>query len=322
MMKHKTIILCGSSRAGKSTLAKLARKYSRRHKGLMFEGLFPAYLSRYSYFLRSKHKGLFLEYMERPRFIDENKSKTITPAEDLGLRNYIYDTSLLSSLKSNFGDEWIIADLHAELYYKKLLRSMPDLHFIVVLRDPRDCVCAALYWQDYPDCAHNRKSMFYKALYSWILSYEIAKRIKQKHPDNITIINSNKLRSDKILPEFLEFDESWKEEIAPNAYYTYQDGGVFTVPEGNTSKLLSASEILIIERFCKRYMNELCYKTHNQERLNPLHAGGLGIKLMLLISKLSPSLARGFIDLLFSPGQHAKKQVERLKQFIKDIKNF
>ena len=80
-MIHKAIIICGSSRAGKTTLAKLACAYSNSHKGLIFEGLFPAYLSRLSYAFKRYNSKLFNEYLERPRFIDEKKSKTTTPAK-------------------------------------------------------------------------------------------------------------------------------------------------------------------------------------------------------------------------------------------------
>jgi len=321
-MKHKVVIFCGSSRAGKTTLAKLSHDHSKIYKGLIFEGLFPAYLSRFSYMFGKYHKGLFSEYMTRARFIDESKSKTTTPKEQLGKVGK-YKGSFLSSLDNAFGDKWAIADLHAELYYKALLRSNPDIHFCLVIRDPRDCVCAGLYWQDLPKAIEVRKSWFYKKLFSWILSAHMAQKIKKTYPDNITVVNFNQLIENKNPPEFLGFDNAWEKDIPKwDIYYSHKGKGLFSTPNrGEYKELLTERDIFIIQELCADYMKQYNYKRDNFTSSN-IYILRI-IKIFILgLSELSPSLARGGIDLLFSPRQHAKKQQDRLKQFIKDIKNF
>ncbi len=322
-MKYKAVIFCGSSRAGKTTLAKLARAHSSHYKGLIFEGLFPAYLSRFSYMFGKYHKGLFDEYLTRPRFIDESKSQTITPKEQLGQgSDYRYKGSFLSSLDSAFGDKWALADLHAELYYKPLLRAMPDIVFCLVVRDPRDCVCAGLYWQDFPKAVKGRKSWFYKKLFSWILSAHMADKINKSHPENIVIVNFNQLVSDRVAPDFLQFKDGWKKDLPDEPYYSYKGRGLFSTPNSAEYKeLLSAKELFIIQDLCADYMKEYGYKVDDFPSSN-IWALRIIKGLILGLSNLSPSLARGAIDLLFSPRQHVKKQFERLKQFIRDIKNF
>lgn len=321
-MKYKAVIFCGSSRAGKTTLARLSHVHSVNYNGLIFEGLFPAYLSRYSYMFGKYHRGLFDEYMERPRFIDEVKSKTTTPKDELG-GDFKYKDSFLSSLNNAFGDKWAVADLHAELYYKALLRSIPDVHFCLVVRDPRDCVCAGLYWQNFPKAIEARKSWFYKKLFSWILSAHIANKIKKTYPDNITIVNFNQLIESKNPPEFLGFDKSWEKDIPKgDIYYSHKGKGLFSTPNrGEYKELLTEREIFIIQELCADYMKQYDYKSENFPSSNIFILRIIKV-FILGLSELSPSLARGGIDLLFSPRQHAKKQLDRLKQFIKDIKNF
>ena len=320
---HQTIIICGSSRAGKTTLAKLTCKYSNSHNGLIFEGLFPAYLSRLSYVLKRYHPKLFDEYLERPRFIDEGKSKTLAPIEQLDERDYSYKGSFMSSLHYAFGENWVIADLHAELYYKALLRALPNIYFCVVIRDPRDCVCAGLYWQDYPNARKNRKSWFYKRLFSWILSAHIAEEIKQNHPENISVINFNQIKNNETAKQLLGLKEGWDKDLPEHAYYSFIGEGQFTTPdkEGKVLELLTVKERAIIQNLCADMMQKYGYAPENLPSVN-IATLKIVKTMVIAIAKLSPSLARGFIDLLFSPVQHARKQLERLKQLIKDIKNF
>lgn len=326
-MQHK-IIICGSSRAGKTTLAKLAHKHSESHKGLIFEGLFPAYFSRLSYVIPQKHKALFREYMQRPRFVDEGKSKTLTPSDQLEFTSEDiekkFKNNLPTALGNSFGENWIIADLHAELYYKKLINAWPDVHFCIPIRDPRDCVCAGLYWQDYPNAKSNRKQHFYKCLFSWMLSAHMAHQIEKKHPNQITILNFNQIKNQEIAENVFGLKDGWRDDLPEHTYYSFTSDKKFTTPkEGERANLLTPHERTIIQSLCADIMHKYDYPVENE--LPPvkhrwiLHA----IKSTILgMTYLSPSLARGMIDLLFSPKQHAKNQINRLKQLIKDIKNF
>ncbi|PCJ99937.1 MAG: hypothetical protein COA45_03750 [Zetaproteobacteria bacterium] len=321
-MTYDTIIFCGTSRAGKTTLAKLMHAHSDTHNGLIFEGLFPAYLSRFSYLMKDAHSGLFNEYVERPRYIDEAKSKTLAPIEQFEMRSRSDQNSFLGRVHHAFGARWAIADLHAELYYKQLLRAWPDIHLCVVIRDPRDCVCAGLYWQDFPNARKDRKSGFYKRLFSWILSAHIADRIQKEHPDNITVINFNQIKSNTESLQFLGMDDGWDQDIPEHAYYSYVGDHQFTTPNtGERLALLSAGECAIIQNLCADPMKRYGYQPEGLPSVNML--GPRIIKAVILgVAWFSPSLARGTIDLLFSPLQHAKNQIKRLKQFIKDIQNF
>lgn len=323
-MKHKAIIICGSSRAGKTTLAKLTNLHSQSHKGLVFEGLFPAYLSRLSYVLKRVHPMLFKEYMERPRYIDEKKSKTLTPQEQLEDCNFSKSVHFLDSIYNSFGESWAIADLHAELYYKELLRASSDVHFCVAIRDPRECVCAGLYWLDFPNAIKNRKLWFYKNLFSWILSAHVAKVIQSKYPANITIVNLNKIKSGeaKKIQSLLGLKDGWDSGLPDNFYFSFIENGKFTTPKNNEyQELLTVKERAIIQALCADIMLEYGYKSEDIEGINIPHIR-LIKKMMIGLAIFSPSLARGLINLLFSPLQHVKNQFNRFKQLIKDIRNF
>ena len=91
----KNIIICGTSRTGKSTLAKLARKHSQIYEGYVFEGLFPAYLSRLSYNFKTLHLSLFKEYLSRPRFIDEQKTLTLSPHQQIRIDFPVFQRDFL-----------------------------------------------------------------------------------------------------------------------------------------------------------------------------------------------------------------------------------
>lgn len=321
-MTYDTIIFCGTSRAGKTTLANLMYAHSETHKGFIFEGLFPAYLSRISYIARKSHPHLFQEYLHRARFIDEQKSKTLTPADQFEAEGYVSQETFLASIHHAFGARWAIADLHAELYYKPLLHALPELHFCVVIRDPRDCVCAGLYWQDFPNAHKNRKSWFYKRLFSWVLATHIADKIQKERPDNITIINFNQIKTNVQSLQFLGLADGWERDIPEHAYYSYVGDQQFTTPNiGERRPLLTSDECAIIQSLCADSMRRYGYQPEDLPAVNIV---GLRIinAVILGVSWFSPSLARGMIDLLFSPLQHAKNQVKRLKQFIKDIQNF
>ncbi len=324
-MMHKNIIICGPSRAGKTTLAKLANAHSKGHKGLIFEGLFPAYFSRLSYIFKNHHNKLFNEYMIRPRFIDEEKSKTITPAQQLNCDKFIYKGSFLASLNNAFGDNWIIADLHAELYYKTLLRSWPDIHFCVVIRDPRECVCAGIYWQNneqnFPNAHKYRKKLLYKKLFSWILSVHTAKKIQKDYPDNITIINFNQVKNNDDVLELLELNGTCINNLPFSTYYSFTKNGLFTTPNHEKLELLTSNERAIIQNLCTDIMKEHNYSFEKLPHIN-IKTLDIAKTMIIGISAFSPSLARGFIDALFFPKQHAKNQLNRFKQFIKDIRNF
>ncbi len=321
-MIHNTIIICGSSRSGKTTLAKLTNKYSKNNKGLIFEGLFPAYLSRLSYTFKAFHKGLFEEYIDRPRFIDEKKSKTISPKTQLGEVSYDQESLFIGSLYKSFGKEWVIADLHAELYYKSILSNCPNTHFCMIIRDPRDCVCAGLYWQDFPNAHKNRKRWFYKYLFSWLLSSEISNRIHNEHKNNITTINFNNIRTDKTAQELLNLNNDWQDSVPQNSYYSYLGNNYFSTPGDQKQKgLLSIKELSIIQAICKEHMSKHGYTIEELPSENVFWQKIIKF-IIINISKLSPSLARGTIDLLFYPIEHLKKQIDRLKQFIKDVRDF
>lgn len=321
-MEHKAIIICGSSRAGKTTLAKCTFAHGARSRGLLFEGLFPAYFSRLCYVFKNLHPMLFREYMQRPRYIDEKKSKILTPAEQLKTDGKECKGDFLQSLRQVFGEDWVIADLHAEMYYKTLLRAWPDVHFCLVIRDPRDCVCAGIHWLDYPQPCKNRKEIFYKQLFGWILSAHVGARIRREHPDHITIINSNRLRENDGIETLLGLEGAWRDSLPKLAYYTYMGNGKFSTPvEGEYRELLTQRELYIVQTLSADVMCDYSYDPENLPAIRIVHLK-LIKTVMLGISSFSPSLARGLIMLLFSPAQHVKNQINRFKQFIRDIGHF
>ncbi len=289
---------------------------------MIFEGLFPAYISRLSYVFKKMHPMLFREYMGRPRFIDEKKLESFKPNGQLKNEKYGEGKDFLGSVYRTFGEKWIIADLHAELYYKALLRAWPDIHFCVVIRDPRDCVCAGLYWQDFPKTCQNRTAWFYKNLFSWMLSVHVAQHIQTNYPDHITIVNSNQFQTDTNITPLLGLSSQWKNDLPKQAYYSFVKNGTFTTPNENEFlELLTPKERAIIQGLCAETMRQYGYAFEDLPQANLMKLRFIK-SLVFRLSARSPSLALGLINLLFSPSEHVKTQLNRFKQFIKDMNNF
>jgi hypothetical protein len=321
-MTKNNIIICGTSRTGKSTLAKIIQKHSQIYEGYVFEGLFPAYLSRLSYNFKALHLFLFKEYITRPRFVNEQKTKTLSPDQQIEICFPVFQKDFLSSVKHAFGLWWVIADLHAELYYKQLLKAWPEIHFCFISRDPRECVAASLYWENFPDVCKRKQKVFYKSLFSWVLAEHVATRIKELHPENITIINSNDLRNGQLAPDLFGFEKNWLKDLPEKPYYSITENGDFTTPDsGRRKKLLNAKELAVIRKLCEKNVDP---SVHEKDLLFSFKITVFSLikTVMLFLAGISPSLARGFIELLFTPIQHLKRQLEHIKQFVKDIYNY
>jgi hypothetical protein len=263
---------------------------------------------------------LFDEYMTRPRFIDEAKETALVPETALGEQDFKGD--FLSSVGAALGQNCVIADLNAELYYKPLLKAWPDAQFCFVMRDPRDCIAAGLYWQDFPNAKHNRKAWFYKRLYSWVLSSTLALRIEKQSPNRSTTVQFHSIKDDQNPASLLGFSGDWQKSLPDPAYYTYSGAGKFTTPNADElTELLTPQELAIIEKHCARWMPNFVQNCEHKGHYS-FERGAVFIPLIMALSRLSPPLAHSMIDLLCLPVWHVTNRIDQLKQFIKDMRDF
>ena len=195
----KNYVICGSSRAGKTTLVRKINQQSSNVQGFIFEGLFPAYLSRF--FLNSKAQTNLETYFSHPRNISEHKHKTIIPKNFINPNSLVFsDEPFLKQIEKIFNREterlgytsWAIADLHAEFYYKDIIQKMESVCFIAPIRDPRESIAAALYWRTFPEETKARNNWFYVKLMNWLISAAIIKRLNKRYPQKTFVFDIGK----------------------------------------------------------------------------------------------------------------------------------
>ncbi len=348
-MPKRPIVICGSARSGKTTLLNLLRTNDPHRLVMPFEGLFPQFLGRWSLHFPKMHYFLANEYLSRRRFINEQKSKSISPNEFLN-RTYNEEAPcafkrnhLLQIINSIFYNaahrrnraSWSIADLHAEIYYKRIRSRIPNILMLFVIRNPIESICASLYWQSFPKAINNKNKWFNIKLMQWILSAHIARRLKTQYPNDILVTELHHLLqtpnstngvifydNNPIIKHAFSLNDNWCNNAPDRFWYDYQGHQTFWCPGGAFRQdLLSDNEIYLIKRMTSDIFNfsdDPSVQSIGNYKYRLLRLT-ICKKIILIIANISPSFAFHTISWMFYPRREITTCFSKLKTLVRDL---
>ena len=158
-------IVGGPSRCGKTTLVDMLFKQSGRVVGLPVEGLLHIFYQRSYPLLMLQRRIVIEEYLNQPRITNEARTKRGRPIEffDADVKDIAskipgcvaHQLQLIAFCLDLFAQErgseaWAVCDIHAERFFEMYQKWLSNLQLVMMLRDPREAACAALYWRNYP----------------------------------------------------------------------------------------------------------------------------------------------------------------------------
>ena len=270
-MAFHSVIIGGSSRSGKTWLANNLDVTQLNGLNLDFELLLNVYYFYLWPKAKFKREKILLEYINRPRAINPEKTKFSSPANYLTKKQIENITSIsaefdniLSSINNildyicliNKKKFWVGADYNAEHLYSKYKYYIPKLKLITCIRNPKEVICASLYWRTYPDKINNINKEIRKRIFLWKSSFIFFK----KPSLDILVLNMNKLTSNN----FLEI-EKLNRFLASNQSATFQSINIknnfkfwfyekcekFFSPLGSFENLLTKKHLSIIDKETK-----------------------------------------------------------------------
>jgi|TARA_Y100000294_G_scaffold59293_1_gene56079 hypothetical protein len=341
----KKYIVGGPSRNGKTTLVNILYKKHQRVIGLPVEGLFDIfYYQRYP--LIKLQKNIILrEYFLKKRFTNETRTQSAKPIDfcksnldDISNRipkRHNHQLQIISSgldvfAKNNRALTWAVCDLHPERLFNVYKGYIPDLHLIIMLRDPREAICANLYWRCYPEKNINSKQVLKWATMMWIFSAQAFLNLKKKFKDDVTLFFFNDLvkgekRECNKLSTLLEIPgKSINDYFAGRDPFFTHLKGKFLTPDEKIKRLITSEEIAFIEYFTKYYIEKFEWKilfkpNKDMQISNDISKFRNFLEEVLVILKISPQKAMEYIysTMNYSRKQYLKKKKNRWKYEIR-----
>ena len=339
-METSGILIAGPARCGKSTVSGIMREGNVDYAVLTVDALFPAFINE-KLNTREESVKFIREYLLRPRYMNPEKTSVRCPADDMGdffepiiaaLSDNIHFSSSTTDLISDSFDQWVLEsgkeawlapDLHAELYFQKLISHSPNLQMIVLLRDPREAIAASLYWRTYPERMLGGWKIFVYKLFLWCLSAETGRRLVQQYPENVRVLfidgytnGSSDYHSDS-LSDLMNSDlESFNNKAM---YFSYEYKQGWLGPDGRRSKLLSDNEKKLIETVSQPWMNQQLPKDDMIGAT--IYMGVIGIRLTLsiafMISRvINPGFGKAFIDWMIFPVANSRRTIFNVARII------
>lgn len=149
---------------------------------------------------------------------------------------------------------WAVNDIHAERNFAEYRAFIHNLHLIVVLRDPREAVCHAVYWQSYPDRNHVAQQRLEYFTLMWIYTALAYMELKARWPDAVSLFYFNKLiQGDadncRKMSRLLDLPETcFADCLSDKAVHYNYYAGTFMSPAGRYERLLTRQELSFIEQ--------------------------------------------------------------------------
>ncbi len=318
-------IIGGPARNGKTTLVNALNGIDAAVAGLPVEGLLGVYRPR-----RGDAAVVVREYLERPRWLDGARTRAARPLDffDAAIGDVVTTATAgngpplaaIGRALDVFAAErgrstWAVADLHTELVFHRLVRVLPRLRLGVMLRDPRECLAAALYWRSYPERHRDARRLLRHGLALWCLSADTALRLARLTPERVMVLRFNRLIDGDIAElrraadAFGTDPEALHAALPHSPHFALVDGNAFATPCGGTAPLLDAAEIALIERVAGRWMRELGFamgaaavrKSAIEARLR------LVVPATIALGRLAPASAKALCDGVFVPGRLVRR---------------
>lgn len=324
------ILIAGPARCGKSTLAASLVETNDSHAVLTVDALFPAFYSSKALQSLDERIRFVSDYLRRPRFIDPNRTKVRSPADDIGdrIETVVEETvkkdasapvsligAALDSWAENIGKSaWIAPDLHAEIYFKELIKLLPNLRMIVLLRDPREAVAASLYWRTYPKRVVGGWRMMLHKLLLWCLSADVGCRLSHAMPDRVGVVFADALQNTsqgmmrEPLPGLVFPSRPVMNETTP--YFSYMEGRGWLGPDGCWQLLLSDQERCMIEQVSSPWFS---FQEASENSARGGRVSGWVIRsflaIVLGIARFSPGKAKLLVEYALFPISHFRKML-------------
>ena len=336
-MNEKNVIvgtlIAGPARCGKSTLAAALVCENGSPAVLTVDALFPVFCSYKPLGSLAERIRFVSDYLRRPRFVDPKRSTVRSPADDMGdrIETVVEETvkkdasvpvsligAALDSWAENIGEgAWIAPDLHAEIYFKELIKWLPNLRMIVLLRDPREAVAASLYWRTYPKRVGGGWRMILHKLLLWCLSADVGCRLSHSMPDRVGVVFANALQDTsqgmvkEPLPGFVFPSRPVMNETTP--YFSYMEGRGWLGPDGCWQPLLSDQERGMIEHVSRPWFS---FQEASENSARVSRVSGWVIRsflaIVLGIARFSPGKAKLLVEYALFPISHFRKMLRNL----------
>ena len=326
-------LIAGPARCGKSTLAAALGCENSSPAVLTVDALFPVFCSNKPLVSLAERLRFVSDYLKRPRFVDPNRTQVRSPADDIGdrIETIVEETvkkdasapvsiigAALDCWAENTGKSaWIAPDLHAEIYFKELIKLLPNLRMIVLLRDPREAVAASLYWRTYPQRMVGGWRMMVHKLLLWCLSAEVGCRLSHSMPDRVGVVfadafqNTSQGMIKEPLPGFVFPAKPMMNETTP--YFSYMGGRGWLSPDGSWQPLLSDQERCMIEQVSCPWFSfqEESENSTRGHRISVWATRSL-LALVLGIARFSPGKAKLLVEYALFPISHFRKMLRDL----------
>lgn len=313
-MIHGNTIVGGSPRTGKTTLIKLINENNLQHAGLPVEGLLRTYINKKYLFFKLRKKLILKDYLKRPRNISVDKTLTARPIDYYnrtltqilnGIPKDIKDTLPLINYcleiyaKESRKKYWAVCDTHPEFIFEKMKGTLPELKLIYLIRDPREVICAGLYWRNFPKRSHGKPDRLKYRLLLWLLSVNCINKLSKKYPDDISVIyfnnNIEHLLSTVSESNYSNYLMNYFKDQKP--YFTYKKGKYYT-SDGTWIELLNDDEIKFIENFSFQFLK--INKPNNIALNTDYISFSIVFVLSKILSNISYNTSKKFVDLIYT----------------------
>lgn len=316
------VLIAGPARCGKSTLAAALAKVESDIAVITVEALFPAFRSTPVPAKPDGQKDFIHRYLMRTRYMDSAKIQTRRPIDDMGgdvetiVQNVnappgtsaigLIAASLGSWAKSVGARAWVAPDLHAELYFERFTKSVPDIGIIVLLRDPRAAIAASLYWRTYPECAQAPTRMLLHKLLLWCLSAETGRRLAEKTDGRVSTIfienllgGTNASEGGSIVGVPIPPPPAFPSK---QLYFSYVESDGWLAPDGTWKQLLGKREQRLIERLSRPWFDAPAFNSGGDLNDEIIFLGVRTLLVVILgVGRLNPGLAKTLLDAMFYP---------------------
>lgn len=329
-------LIGGPGRCGKTHLALALWNHRSTVVGFPLEGLFSIYSRRWVPFTRQSILSLLEEYLTRPRYIDAGREASEQPLD--------YLTSPLNTLramfpeyhnhpvvmigwildqfaKENDGKAWAAFDLHPEFRYPFFRKHLPNLKLAVMTRDPREAICAALFWRGEPCDSEARAARFKHSLIMYCLAIQTANTLSRRWPNEVQIFDFNRLISGDVRErrriaqnfDMSMYDVNKSYDLVPD--FDFDPNRGFLSPGGDRVNFLSDRELIEISSLTG------IETLHRTDGTPPRRRFLKFARLVFASGRLSPVLARTITDFAYYPRRSIAQRINRLRELASDLKS-
>ncbi|MCG8507601.1 MAG: hypothetical protein MI741_00085 [Rhodospirillales bacterium] len=327
-------LIGGPARCGKSALAEALSRRDGSLAVMRVDALLHRYRGDGPFRTDTEARAFLQTYLERPRFMDPQRSETLRPMDDFpapsaeildeaspragmdGLGVIAAALDAMARMRGRPG--WVALDLHPEVHFRAYADAISELNLAVCVRDPLEAVAAALYWRTYPQRAAQVNRRLGHAAALWRLSVAIALNLREVFPDRVTLISSNDMFAGQapLPPDLATTAADFARLFGGSPYFASRqtDGRLeFHCPDGSWRQLLDDDEIAAMEplRRSWRHAAELIARRDTEDR------SGWG--LVETAVRWRPDLCKSTIDLVYTPKTALGRQARQVRTLLRKL---